>query len=228
MPYFGCMSKLRAALDSIAAIESLPERSLEIAGLISTLFRLRDVELIVTGQLAFDSYAARTSPDVELELAAYAGKLTPRLLQEVMGGQLEAEGSVTRWTLLGIPIRFRFESSLALRNLARDLMTKRGLVKLWPAEEITAERVLAAVFPAANPAAERDALALLTNALIDAFDMDWIALRKLCHEPQYRVGEELTELRVLAKRNADTLGLTKDPFGFDQVRAETEASCAAN
>jgi hypothetical protein len=223
------MSRLREALDTIAAIENLPERSLELAGLVSTLFRVRSVELIVTGQLAFDSYAARTSPDAELELAAFEGKLTPRLLQEIMGGELQAEGSLTRWTLLGIPIRFRFESSLALRNLCRDLRTQHGVVRLWPAEEITAERVLAAVFPAANPAAERDALAILTNALIDAFDMDWIALRKLCHEPQYRVGEELIELRVQAKRNADALGLTKDPFGYEQrPAAEPEESCAAN
>jgi hypothetical protein len=223
------MSRLREALDTIAAIENLPKRSVELAGLVSTLFRVRGVELIVTGQLAFDSYANRTSPDAELELAAFAGKLTPRLLQEIMGGELNAEGSLTRWTLLGVPIRFRFESSLALRNLCREMTTKHGIVKLWPAEEITAERVLAAVFPAANPAAERDALALLTNALIDAFDMDWIALRKLCHEPQYRVGEELTELRLQAKRNADTLGLTKDPFGYEQRPAlETEESCAVN
>ena len=222
------MSRLRDALETIAAIENLPARSVELAGLVSALFRVRGVELIVTGQLAFDSYAARTSPDAELELAAFAGKLTPRLLQEVMGGQLEAEGSLTRWTLLGVPVRFRFESSLALRNLCREMMTQHGVVKLWPAEEITAERVLAAVFPTANPAAERDALALLTNALIDAFDMDWIALRNLCHEPQYRVGEELTELRVMAKRNADTLGLTKDPFGFDQLPASEAQECAAN
>jgi hypothetical protein len=223
------MSRLREAMSTIAAIDNLPHRSVELAGLISTLFRVRGVELIVTGQLAFDSYADRTSPDSELELAAFAGQLTPRLLQEIMGGELEAEGSLTRWTLLGIPIQFRFESSLALRNLCREMTTEHGIVRLWPAEEIAAERVLAAVFPSANPAAERDALALLTNALIDAFDMDWIALRKLCHEPQYRVGEELSELRVQAKKNADTLGLTKDPFGYAPRSAlDMEESCAAD
>jgi hypothetical protein len=208
------MSKIQEALKTLSLIIDPTERAVELAGLISTLFKLRDVALIVTGELAYNSYAATASTEPELELAAFAGKLTPRLLQEIMVGQLGAEGGVNRWTLLDIPIRFHFESGLALHDLCRDFTTRHGIVKLWPAEEITAKRVLAAVFPEFNPIARGEALTLLTQALVDAFQMNWIALREICHGPEYRVGEELTQLRIEAKEDADARGLSFDQIGY--------------
>jgi hypothetical protein len=215
------MNKIEEALQTLASMEDQTERALELAGLISTLFKLHDVTLIVTGELAYSSYADITSDEPYLELAALAGKLTPRLLQEIMAGQLGAEGSVGRWTLLEVPIHFQFESGLVLRDLCRDFTTSQGTVKLWPAEELTAERVLAAVFPAENPVARGEALTLLTQGLIDAFEMNWIALRELCHRPEYRVGEELSQLRMKAKAEADAQGLIPDQIGY-RPAAETQ------
>ena len=82
---------------------------------------------------------------------------------------------------------------------------------LVPAEEMTAERILASIYPVANPVAHREAIQLLINALTEAFRMDWVALRKICYLPDYRVGEELSQFRTEAKQRADTLGLTTDP-----------------
>ena len=211
------MSIIRNALETLALIENPNRRAAELSGLLSTLFKVHGVALIVTGDLAYSSYADTTSEPTCLELAPYAGKLTPRLLQEVMVGELQAEGSVNHWLLLGIPIRFHFESSLALRDLCRDFTTEFGVVKLRPAEEITAERVLAAVFPSSNATARGEALTLMTQALVDAFEMDWIALRDLCSQPGYRVGEELAQLRSLAKREADVLGTARDQIGMPKV-----------
>jgi hypothetical protein len=198
------MSKIDEALQALARIEDPTERALELAGLISTLFKLRGVVLVVTGELAYASYADAPAAYPELELAPLSGKLPPRLMQEIMSGQLGAEGA--------IPVRFHNEFSLVLRDLCRDFNTDHGVVKLIPAEEITAERILAAVFPASNPIAHREAITMLVNGLTEAFRMDWIALRKICYHPDYRVGEELAQLRVEAKRRADALGLA-DPFG---------------
>ena len=207
------MSKVQEALETLASIENATHRAAELGGLISTLFKVHGVELIVTGELAFSSYADQDSQPAALELAPYSGKLSPRLLQEVMRGELRAEGGVDRWLLLEIPIQFHFESSLALRDLCRDFQTGFGVVKLRPAEEITAERVLAAVFPSENPVARGEALTILTQALVDAFQMDWIALRDLCHRPDYHVGEELAWLRTEAKKEADALGTAVDQIG---------------
>ena len=45
--------------DAIRTLESVPdetERALQLAGLISTLFKIKGVILVVTNQLAFDGY----------------------------------------------------------------------------------------------------------------------------------------------------------------------------
>ena len=213
LPIFHPVTQLEKALFILEHTESLADRAFHLAGVISTLFRLRGVSLLVTGDVAYGSYARHRPLEPELELASFGGKLTPRQLQEVMGEQLKAAGQGTRWTLLEIPIRFQWESSVALRNLCRDVKTDFGFIKLCPAEELTAERVVAAVFPSGANEARGEALRLLTLGLIDAFDMDWMALRELCHKPAYRVGDELTEMRMEAKREADVRGLIPDQIG---------------
>jgi hypothetical protein len=205
------MSKIDQAMAALGQIEDQTERALELAGLISTLFKLRGVVLVVTGELAYASYADAPLPHPEVELAPLTGKLAPRLAQEIMSGQLGGEGAIGRWVVADIPVRLFNELDLSMRELCRDFNTDHGVVKLIPAEEITAERILASVFPVANPVAHREAIRLLINGLTDAFRMDWIALRKICYQPDYRVGEELAQLRTEAKQRADTLGLTTDP-----------------
>ena len=130
-----------------------------------------------------------------------------------MGGQLRGDGAIGRWKVAEIPVMFHNMFDLARRHLCRDFNTDHGVVKLLPAEEITAERILAAVFPQANPVAHQEALSLLVNALTEAFHMNWTTLQELCHDPAYRVGDELAALRAEAKREADDLGLLKDPVG---------------
>ncbi len=205
------MSKIEEALAALVRIEDRTERALEVAGLISTLFKLRGVILVVTGELAYASYADVPAKYPELELAPLSGKLAPRLAQEIMSGQLGGEGAIGRWVIADIPVRLYNEFNLAMRELCRDFNTDHGVVKLIPAEEITAERILASVYPSSNPIAHREAIQLLINGLTDAFRMDWIALRKICYLPEYRVGEELAQFRTEAKQRADTLGLTVDP-----------------
>jgi hypothetical protein len=206
------MGKIDEAMATLVQIEDRTERALELAGLISTLFKLRGVILVVTGELAYASYADAPATNPELELAPFSGKLLPRLVQEIMSSQLGGEGAVSRWIVAGIPVRFTNEFTLSMRELCRDFNTDHGVVKLIPAEEITAERILASVYPVANPVAHREAMRLLINGLTDAFHMDWVALRKICYLPDYRVGEELSQFRAEAKQRADTLGLTTSPI----------------
>ena len=207
------MTPVEKALFILSHTESPADRAFHLAGLISSLFRLRGVSLLVTGDVAYGSYARRRLIAPELELASFGGKLTPRLLQEVMGQELKASGRGMRWTLLEVSVRFQWENGVALRNLCRDVKTDFGYAKLCPAEELTAERVVAAVFPSEGNEARGEALRLITLGLIEAFDMNWIALRELCHKPGYHVGEELTEMRVEAKREADARGLIPDQIG---------------
>jgi hypothetical protein len=211
------MGRIDDALVSLGQMENGTERALELAGLISTLFKIRNVALIVTGRLAFDSYANTASPEPELELAVFAGKTNPRMFQEIMGGQLHGEGLIDRWKVVGIPVRFLGDVVTAHPTLCRDFMTNHGVVKLIPAEEITASRILASVYPAPNPVMHEEARQLLINGLTEAFKMDWAVLGTLCHLPEYRMGEELAQLRAQAKQEADAQGLGADPIGQPQA-----------
>jgi len=186
---------------------------MQLAGLISTLFKIKGVVLIVTGQLAFDSYANASSAKPELELAALSGKLAPRTVLEVMRGQLRAKGLLHTWTVAGIPIRFQDDTVIAYRDLCRDFMTDHGVVKLLPAEEITAECILTAVYPEPNAEAQTRARLLLINGLTDAFHMNWTVLHALCHRPEFRVGEELAQMRLSAKKDVDAIGGVVDQVG---------------
>lgn len=218
------MGRIDDALSSLGHLENGTERALQLAGLASTLFKIRGVVLVVTGRLAFDSYANTTAAEPELELATFAGKITPRMLQEIMGGQLHGEGMIDRWKVAGIPIRLLGEVVTAHPTLCRDFMTDHGVVKLIPVEEITAERILASVYPVPNAQAHEEARLLLINGLTEAFKMDWAILRTLCHLPEYRVGEELAQLRAQAKQEADAQGLGADPIGQSQVLPPIEPS----
>jgi hypothetical protein len=207
------MGRVDDSLSMLQEMEDGTERALQLAGLISTLFKIRGVALIVTGKLAFDSYANTTSRDPELELAPFTGRLAPRLLQEIMGEQLHAVGAIDRWTVVGLPVRFHQDHSTNYRELCRDYMTDHGVVKLIPAEEITAAKILAAVYPAPDPVAGAEARLLLVNGVTEAFRMDWTVLQKICHQPEYRIGEELAQMRAAAKQEADEQGLMPDSIG---------------
>jgi hypothetical protein len=205
------MGKIDDSLAKLEAIEDMTERAFQLAGLISTLFKIKGVVLIVTGRLAFDLYANATSINPELELAPLNLKLTTRVLQEIMAGQLHGQGLTTHWAVAGVSVEFQSEVITGLRGACRDFMTEHGVAKLLPAEELTAERIVASVYPVVNEEAQTQVRLLLINALTLAFEMDWTVLHTLCHLPEYRVGEELSQLRAATKREVDTMGMTPDP-----------------
>ena len=205
------MGRIDEALSSLDTLHDSTERALQLAGLLSTLFKIKGVALVVTGRLAFDSYANSTSDKPELELATFTGKLTPRVVLEVMRGQLHAKGLISHWTVAGIPVaQFlpRIETTIAYRELCRDFTTDHAsIVKLLPwRDEITAERILASVYPEVDTEAQTQARLLLINGLTNAFQMDWTVLHQLCHLPEYRVGEELAKMRLAAKKDVDAIG----------------------
>lgn len=207
------MGRIDDAIQSLASVEDGTERALQLAGLISTLFKVKGIVLIATSQLAFDSYANTTSEQPEVELAAFAGDLTPRTILEIMRGQLGGNGSIYHWMVAGIPVRFQNDTVIANRELCRDFTTDHGVLKLLPVEEITADYILAAVYPEMNPEAYGRAHLLLINGLAESFQMNWTALHALCHRPEYRVGEELAQMRLAAKKEVDERGLARDHIG---------------
>jgi hypothetical protein len=207
------MGRIDEAIQSLDGIEDMTERALQLAGLISTLFKLKGIVLVVTGELAFDSYANTLSEQAEVDLAAFAGNLTPRDILEIMRGQLGGFGTIYHWVIADIPVRFQNDTVIANRELCREFTTDHGVVKLLPVEEITADYILAAVYPDLNNEAHERAHLLLMNGLAENFHMDWTALHTLCHRPEYRVGEELARMRLAAKKEVDSMGPARDHIG---------------
>jgi len=214
------MGRIDEALIALEHIEDTTERALQLAGLISTLFKLRGVTLIVTGQLAFDSYANAVSDTPEVELAVFSGQRSPRTELDIMRGQLRAKGTFDHWKVTGIPVQFMGEAVIARRDLCRDFMTELGIVKLMPAEEIAAGCILASVYPETNTEAQTRARLLLINGLTEAFKMDWTALQTLCDRQEYRVGEELAKMRQSAKKDVDAIGAVADPLSLQMAPPE--------
>jgi len=204
-------------------MEDGTERALQLAGLISTLFKIKGVVLVVTHQLAFDGYADTASEKPEVDLAAFAGDLAPRTILEIMRGQLSGEGSLYHWTVAGIPVRFQNDTVIVYRELCRDFTTDLGVVKLLPVEEITADCILTAVHPEPDPEAQARAQLLLVNGLAEVFEMNWTVLYDLCHRPGYRVGEELAQMRLAAKKEVDATGAGRDHIGETSVLPRVEA-----
>jgi len=207
------MGRIDDAIRMLEGMDVGTERALQLAGLISTLFKIKGVILVVTNQLACDSYANNASENPELEMAAFAGSPAPRTILEIMRGQLHAAGSAYRWTVAGIPVRFHDDTVIVHRELCRDFTTDHGVIKLVPVEEITADWILAAVHPEPDAEAHARAHQLLVNGLIETFDMNWAVLHSLCHRPDYRVGEELARMRLAAKRDVDARGTARDHIG---------------
>jgi len=208
------MGRIDDAIRTLEGMADGTQRALQVAGLISTLFKIKGVMLVVTNQLAFDSYANAESEKPQVELAAFMGKLAPRTILEVMRGQLYAKGSLYHWTVAGIPVRLHGDAAIARRELCREITTNHGVVKLLPVEEITADCILAAVHPAPDPEAQARARRLLVNGLVEVFQMDWTALQSLCDRPEYRVGEELARMRLAAKKDVDAMGAGADQVGL--------------
>ena len=197
------MSKVDEALDKIKAVEDATERALFVGALITTLLKLKGVMPIIVGQTALDCYSNVSHGRDELLLAFFSGKPTPRMLQEVLGEQLKGEGGVWRWRIANINVRFSGDVYTEQRELCRDFQTDYGIAKLVPAEELIAERVLAAVYPRENIEARQEAKQLMVGALMETFLIEWPVLQKICDSPGYRVGEALAVIRAETKKEID-------------------------
>lgn len=199
------MGKIDDALHEIYALEDPTEKAFQLAGLISALFKVRNVELVVTGQLAVDIYANATSEEPEVELAVFSGKVTPRVAQEMLGEKMHGDGALWHWRIAGVSVRLYNSLFTERRELCRDFKTDYGHVKLHPVEELTAERLLVSIYPVPNEQAREQARLLLLHGLAENFIMDWGLLQTICSQPEYKIGEELAQLRTQTKQDLDAM-----------------------
>lgn len=198
------MGKIDDALLKVESITDPTERAMTLGGLVSTLLKLKSITPIIIGRLAYDTYLGNSNEQKELILATLSGRFTPRVLQEVFGEQLRGTGMMWKWTVAGTTVKLTGEALVQRKDLCRDFQTDFGVVKLLPAEELIADRVLASIYPKPNEQARYEAKRLLILGLAESLAIDWQALQELCNSELYRVGEQLASLRTEAKQEVDS------------------------
>lgn len=199
------MSKIDEALSEIEKIKDWTERAMTLAGLVTTLLKLKGVTPIIVGRLAYDTYLGNTNEQEELILATFSGRLTPRILQEVFGEQLHGVGMTWKWKVANTTVKLTGDVVIEHRELCRDFQTDFGVAKLIPVEELLAERILASFYPRPHEQARSEAKRLLVLGLAGSLVMDLHALQELCNSHKYRAGEQLAELRTEAKKEVDSV-----------------------
>lgn len=198
------MGKIDEALQQIESIKDWTERATTLGGLVSTLLKLKGVTPVIVGRLAYDTYLGNSNEQEELVLASVSGRFTPRIMQEVFGEQLHGTGMIWKWKVANTTVKLTGEAIISRKDLCRDFQSDYGVVKLVPAEELAAERVLASIYPKPNEQARYEAKRILILGLAETLVIDWQALQELCNSELYRVGEQLAALRTEAKQEVDS------------------------
>jgi len=200
--------ELKQALLDIEAERDPAIKHLKLAGLVSTVFRERAIELVVVGGSAIEFYTdgGYVSGDLDLCLISPA-RIDLRTRQELMG-RLGAVGGPRSWRVAGQFVDILGEVESLAKRPFEELRAPYGLVRLVGPEELLVERVLISVYPQPYEPAVACAKKLIAVALAGQVEIDWSEVARLAERPEYRI---LSELRRVVAQVADELG-THDPY----------------
>lgn len=181
---------------AVADIESTPdllERSLKLAGLITSLFQERGFPLVVVGGSAVEFYTEGGYMSGDIDICRTSLKaIPPRLMQDVVA-MLGGRGVSRSWLICGLYVDMlgflESETSLPFR----ELETPYGPVRIIPPELALVERVLIAYYPFSQEALVT-ARKLMVASIADS-SFDWKEAERLAALPAFNVLEEMKALR---------------------------------
>jgi hypothetical protein len=186
-------TSIQTAVAEISSTEDLLERSLKLAGLLTTMFGEKGFPLVVVGGSAVEFYTEGGYMSGDIDLCRTSLKaIPPRLMQEVIA-ELGGEGVARSWRICGLYVDMlgflECETVLPFRELA----TPYGVVRIIPPELALVERVLVAFYPPSE-----EALATAKKMMAAAFgdaNFDWDEARRLAALPSFDVARELENIR---------------------------------
>ena len=187
--------QIQSALAAITAESDPTLKHLQLAGLVSAVFRERGIELVVVGGSAIEFYTegAYVSGDLDLCVESSATALTVRLRQEIMA-PLQATGGPRSWLVSGLYV----DVLAAFENLARTPVRRLegpcGPVRISPVEELIVERILISRYPGNYPPARECAKKLLAAALSGEIETDWDEVKRLAKCNAYKNWHDVKEL----------------------------------
>ncbi len=179
--------QIQGALNDISAESDPTVRHLKLAGLVSTVFRERGVELVVVGGSAIEFYTEGqyASGDLDMCLVTPA-RLDVRTRQELMG-QLGARGGPRNWEVSGQYVDVLGEVETLARTPFAELQTPYGRLRVISPEDVLVERLLISVYPQPYESAAACARKLAAAALSGQVEMDWQEVERLAGLPEYRI-----------------------------------------
>ena len=196
-------AQIQTALEAVAAESDPAIKHLQLAGLVSAVFRERGVELVVVGGSAIEFYTegAYVSGDLDLCLIS-PSRLDLRTRQALMG-RLGGRGGPRSWQVAGVYVDILGEVETLARTPFHELQAPCGPVRLVSPEDLLVERLLISVYPQRHEPAELCARKLIAVALSEQVEVDWPELRRLAERPEYRI---LPVLEKLVAEVAHELG----------------------
>ena len=185
--------QVQAALADIS-VESDPTlKHMKLAGLVSTLFRERGVELVVVGGSAIEFYTEGEYASGDIDLCTTSLLRPDQSMRQELMGLLGAKGGPRNWEVAGHYVDILGELEGFTEAPLDELHTPYGSVHLVPPEELLVERVLASVYPSAHEPSAQCAKTLIAVALSGQVEMDWKEVMRLAALPEYRIVPELKE-----------------------------------
>ncbi len=198
-------NEVQLAVAEIVGERDPSVKNLKLASLCSTVFRGREIELVVVGGSAIEFYTegAYTSGDVDLCISHARQPLTIRMRQELMG-LLGGKGGPRSWQVAGgfVDILGAFEGFAA--TPVRKIRGPYGEVAVGPAEELIVERILVAKYPQEYPPALECAQKLVAAALRCEVELDWNEVKRLANLNEYGNWQEV---RKVISEQAETLNV---------------------
>ena len=188
------MNAIKTMLKKVEATDDLLERSLMLAGLVSSVFRKAGWNLVVVGGAAVEFYTEGAYMSGDIDLCRENLKPIPlRLAQDLMA-ELGAEGGPRSWLVAGLYVDLLgvFENESVVP--CRDVDTPCGSVRLMPAELAIVERVLLAYYPDKDSDAREVAKKMISVCISGATKVDWQEVERLAALPDFRVTDELHAL----------------------------------
>jgi hypothetical protein len=185
--------EISAALADISGEQDATVKHLKLAGLVSSVFLERGIELVVVGGSAIELYTEGAYVSGDIDLCVVSGKaLTYRQRQEIMAG-VGGSGGPRSWKIAGVYVDILGELEKESRAALRRIDSPYGGVRLAAVEDLIVERVLISVYPPYPPAKDC-AAKLIAAGLLDEVQTDWEEVRRLAGTPAYDVWPELKQI----------------------------------
>lgn len=197
------MDETRLALEDIAATDDLLEKGLKLAGLVTRVFAEAGCNLVVVGGSAVEFYTEGAYMSGDIDLCRRESTRIPlREAQDIMG-RLGATGGPRSWQVAGLYVDLLGLLENESLSPCRNVATPFGTISVLPPETTLVERVLLAFYPQPDPDAREVALKLMAACLSGTTPVDWDEVGRLAALPEFRVTDELNELREEVRRELD-------------------------